>query len=269
MRLVFVLAAVVLAACKHHEDAPPPTKAGPPPPPPQATPAPEPEPEPTPPVVPHRYELRRDELVDGYYWKCSVVDTTTHEVVGRATGSGVAAGGTTIECTDFAADGKVIVFSNSRGSLGKDARPGKTNDQGLPCSYAIYANDASSCVSLDVSPFVLSGPGDEPLPFEIRLSDLAKKKDRVLASIPHGFERASGPGGVSSRWWDARYCENDRLLLVAEGSLTLHEAPSGKRLAKVAAPEQIRITDCHGTVAETTNASGEKRTWTVRRDGIE
>jgi hypothetical protein len=269
MRLAFV--AVLLAACHRHEEAPPSAKAGPPPPPPSVpAPAPAREPEPEPPLVQHHhYELRRDELVDGYYWKCSVVDTTTHQVVGRATGKNVAAGGTTIECTDFAADGKVIVFSNSRASLGKDARPGKTNDEGLPCSYAIYADDASSCVSLDVSPFLLSGAGDDATPFELRLSDIAGQKDKLLVSIPHGLARAPGPDGFPSRWWDARYCENDRLLVVAEGSLSLYEAPSGKRISKIPAPKQTKITDCHGTVAETASASGEKRTWTVRRDGIE
>jgi hypothetical protein len=123
-------------------------------------------------------------------------------------------------------------------------------------------------VSLDVSPFLLSATGGDPTPFEIRLSDIAGKKNNLLASIPHGLERPPGPGEIPSRSWDARYCENDRLLVVADGSLSLHEAPSGKRIAKIAAPKQTRITDCHGGVAETSNAVGEKRTWSVRRDGI-
>lgn len=224
--------------------------------------------DPTAPVVeaPHALELRRDTLVDGWYWRCSVIDKTANAVIGVATGEDVAAGGTTVECTDIAADGKVIIFANSRSSAGKDARLGKTNNRALPCGEGVYANDLSSCLSLDASPFSYG----EPEPFELRLADIAHGKAKVLVSIPRGLERFDAKRGrFMPRWWDAKYCSEDRLLVVANGTLRLFEAPSGGELANVPAPAQTRITECARGAAETTSASGEKRSWKIRRDGIE
>ncbi len=55
------------------------------------------------------------------------------------------------------------------------------------------------------------------------------------------------------RWWDARYCGDDRVLVVAEGELRLFEAPSGKLSATAAAPHATSLVSCEGGVARTSD----------------
>jgi len=188
---------------------------------------------------------------------CEVVDRATSAVVGRASSRNTAAGGSEVLCLDFVASGTIVRFLNSRGTYAKDARPGSNDELSLPCGEGAFASDGSSCVTLDASPFAYAGAEStaDPVAFEVRLCDLARWRAmstdspgqdacRVLVEIPRGLNRIGTGKGPKARTWDARYCAPDRVLLVAEGVLRLHEAPSGKLLAKRPAPRQTVVAGC-------------------------
>jgi hypothetical protein len=202
---------------------------------------------------------------------CSVVDDASGAVVGRTTSKNTAAGGSNVVCFDFLADGKIIRFTNSRGVYAKDARPHAKDDQTLPCGDGAFANDVSSCVELDKSPQWYSEreATAEAAPFEVELCAVATGACTTLVTIPRGLNRFGAPGGDVPRWWDARYCSDDRVLVVGEGVLRLFEAPSGKHLADAPAPGAVRITDCEGGVAHTRSAkSSATLSFAVQRSAI-
>jgi hypothetical protein len=200
---------------------------------------------------------------------CEVVERDTNRVLYSASSKDTAAGGSQVECLDFLAGGKVIRFHNSRGVYAKDARPGSDQDIALPCGAGAFADDVTSCVQTDTSPFAYSSVADAPAPFDIAICDIAKyvaafranklhpKLCTTLVTVPRGLNRyaadASGPVPPS---WDARYCSSDRVVVVANGELHLFEAPSGAPLSKVPAPGQTRITSCAGDAVETTDTKG-------------
>lgn len=209
-------------------------------------------------------KLRLEKKEDGTGGSsCTVVDVDSGEVVGRATSSNTAAGGSTIECHDFVAGGKVIRFRNSRGVYAKDA----SNDHALPCGEGAFANDVKSCVQLDTSPQTFSGTTEADAPYDVRLCLVGKDTCPPLVRIPRGMNRIDGPGGAGpERWWDAMYCSDDRVLVVGEGKLRLFEVPSGRELSSASAPGATRITRCEGGVAETTD--GKKTSFVVDRDSV-
>lgn len=170
---------------------------------------------------------------------CLVVDDAGH-TIGHATSRRTAAGGSTVECDHFDAEGKVVVLKNSRGVYSKDGRPGPKNDQRLPCDDGVFANDVSSCVQFDESPFAYTPDEPKAEDISIKMVDLATKKEVVLAKIPHGLGRRP----YSTRDWSAAYCSNSRVVVVANGQLSLFEAPSGKRIAQVPAKGATRV-DCN------------------------
>lgn len=201
---------------------------------------------------------------------CEVVDARTQRVVYSASSKDTAAGGSEVECLDFVAGGKVIRFRNSRGVYAKDARPGPDRDESLPCGDGAFADDLTSCVQTDTSHFAYVGVDDPDAPFDIAICDVAKaaaarsagtfdsKACNTLVTVPRGLNRyPPTPGdGPLPPSWVARYCSNDRVVVVANGELALFEAPSGKLLSKALAPKQTRITKCADGIVET--ATGGK-----------
>jgi hypothetical protein len=197
---------------------------------------------------------------------CDVVDHATKKVVGHATNKETAAGGSDVTCLDFQAEGKVIRFQNSRGTYAKDARPGKTNDHRMPCGDGIYSNDASSCVELDTTVFAFSeaDPKADAAPFEVLLCITAKEdKCTTLFKVPRGLNRISQTAGPKKRWWDAAYCENDRVVAAFQNEVRYYEAPSGKLIGKAAAPNQTSIKSCKDGTVQTNDKS-----FKVTRDSI-
>lgn len=155
---------------------------------------------------------------------CSVVEEAIGKVVGKATNTDTAAGGSEVTCDGFALDGKVIYFSNSRGTYPKDARLGKTNDRELPCDGE-YASDLSSCLKLKLSTYGYNAaePGD--FSKEIELCTATRPQDAKcvsLAVIPRGGNVVASN---SPKAWDATYCDDAHVVTVANGILQLFAAP--------------------------------------------
>lgn len=174
---------------------------------------------------------------------CLVVDDAG-KTVGHATSKDTAAGGSDVACDRFENDGSVIVFTNSRGTYAKDARPGPHNDQPLPCGEGVFASDLSSCVELDGSPFLYT-PGDPKAePYTVAMHDTDLGKEIPLVTIPHALGRSPS----EPRPWGGAYCSNSRFVLVAMGELSLYDAPSGKRLARASAKGATRVECTNGEV---------------------
>jgi hypothetical protein len=197
--------------------------------------------------------------------ECSVIDEATGDVVGHATSKNTAAGGSTVECYDHQADGNVIRFANSRGVYAKDARPSANDAKTLPCGEGAFANDVRSCVRLDVPPQMLaaSRPSAPAAPFDVALC-VVGGACKTLVTVPRGRNRLGPPGEPGpTRGWDAVYCGDERVLVVAEGALSLFEVPSGKLLATTPARHVGRIDRCSGGSAKL-----GRLLFTVERDSL-
>ncbi len=162
------------------------------------------------------------------YEACELRDARTAAKLRNVTTDGTAAGGTTVSCTGLAANGRVVLFANSRGTYAKDAR----TDKRLPCGDAIYADDASSCVQIDASPLLYDVPTAAPVPFIVEACALPSGPCRPLLTIPRGLNRVFG----SPRPWQVAYCTTDRVAVAYAGQISTFELPSGKRLSRSPAP---------------------------------
>jgi hypothetical protein len=199
--------------------------------------------------------------------ECSVVDEATGAIVGRATSKST--GGGTVTCYDFVSGGQIIRFTSANGIYAKDARPGAPGDGAVPCGDGAFAEDASSCVMLDAPrrAFDRAEATTASAPFEVKVCTVSGFVCRRLITIPRGLNRVGA--AEQSRWWDAKYCSDDRILVVAEGTLRLFAAPSGELLATAPAPRAVRVLTCEGGVARTTGAThGDVLSFTVERDTV-
>jgi len=198
-----------------------------------------------------RFDAREDGLGSS---ECDVVDEATG-VVGHATSTNTAAGGSTVTCYDHLHGGKIIRFANSRGIYAKDARPGAADDRALPCGEGVFARDVRTCVQLDAPAQVFGETTADAQGFDVRLCSAAAMTCTTLVAIRRGMNRIAGPLQHVPRWWDVRYCSDDRLVVVGEGALMLFDVPSGKLLATAAAPDAVRVERCEDGVAETRSAA--------------
>ena len=94
-------------------------------------------------------------------------------------------------------------------------------------------------------------------PFDVELCDVKTGKCTKLASIKNCASR----GSDEPRSWDAAYCDDHTVVSIANGVLTLVDAPSGKVRATTPAPKMTRVACINGSeiTARTTNGKAKER----------
>jgi hypothetical protein len=176
-------------------------------------------------------------------YRCELRDARTNASRGFVTTDDTAAGGSNVVCAGLAADGAVVLFTNSRGTYAKNVKTGAS----LPCGEGAFARDLTTCVTLDTSPFAFGGtdPKDDAVDFDVELCIVASAACKTLVKIPRGLNRSAS----TPRSWDAAYCSPSRVVVVANGRLSTFDAPTGRLIATAAAPGAVRVT-CEGTSAK-------------------
>lgn len=188
---------------------------------------------------------------------CELVDVRSGAILDRIDASNTAAGGSTVVCTGLAARGNVVLFTNSRGVYAKEAR----THAALGCGDGVFADDVKSCIQLDASPMAYGGTekGAEAVDFPIQLCERQGNPCKTLVTVPRGLNRAVG---AASRTWDAAYCSNTRVAVVASGKLQTFDVGTGRKLETFAAPRGTRVS-CRADRAEVRDAGGATRAFVL------
>jgi hypothetical protein len=176
----------------------------------------------------------------GIVSNCDLQDVETGELVGNVSTGNVAPGGSVVECVKLAAHAKVVVMMNTSGSYAREVSSGRV----LPCGDGVFADDFKTCLRIDTSPLVYIG-NDSRIPardFPIEICAVEYTMCRPLFNVPGGLNRAFG-----TRNWDAAYCANDRVAIVADGKLRIFNARSRRELSVEPAPSKTKVTCANGT----------------------
>lgn len=179
---------------------------------------------------------------------CEVQERSSRAVRAHVSVDGCGAGPAP-RCVELAMDGRLALIDN-RGLCAKVVATGKT----MPCGAGAFAPSLSSCVRLDASPFTYGATTEGDLPLDLELCrptpEDAPQDCRVLATVPRGRNRVDMRPDAREvpRTWDAAYCSDTLVAVVANGEVSMFDVRSGKRVARAASADATRVR-CEGKVA--------------------